>query len=111
MWRKILIFNLLLMLAAQPVAQAFAPLAGSAHAGAPVHDPAMMDCGQAGPGYCLDHDNCASGNHGSCDSLAKASSNIPASITVSRGDLYGRCRADRYSSHHTDILLRPPQNA
>jgi len=111
MWRKLFIINLLLMLALQPAAQSIGPIAGSADAGKPAHDLAMMDCGQVDSHHCVDHDNCAAGNHGSCDSISKVSANTPVLMTVAHSDTYGRSLVDRFSSHHTDILLRPPQNS
>jgi hypothetical protein len=111
MWRKILIINLLFMLVLQPAAQAIVAITGSADAGKPAHHLVTMDCGQIDPGHCVDHDNCAAGNHGGCDSISKVSSNIPALITIAGIDIYDRPLIDRFSSHHTDILLRPPQNS
>lgn len=111
MWRKILIINLLLVLVLHPAAQAIGPIADSADAGKPAHDLVMMHCGQVDPHHCVDHDNCASGNHGSCDSISKVSSNTPVLITIAASDIYDRPLVDRFSSHHTDILLRPPQDS
>ena len=111
MWRKILIINLLFMLVLQPVAQAISPIAGSADAGKPAHDSLMMDCAQVDHHHCVDHDNCAAGNHGSCDSISKVSSNTPVLITIAGSDMYDRSLVDRFSSHHTDLLLRPPQSS
>jgi hypothetical protein len=111
MWRKILIINLLLMLALQPAAQAIGPVGGTANAGEVSHDLVMMDCGQVDPDHCIDYDNCASGSHSSCDSKTRTSLFVLVSISSSSRSIYSACSAERYSSHHVERLLRPPRNA
>jgi hypothetical protein len=110
MWRKILIINLLLMLALQPVAQAIGPVVSRADSGEASQDMSMMDCGQLEHNHCVDHDNCASGSHSSCDSKSRMSSSVPLSIRSSSKNIYSACSTERYSSHHTERLLRPPRN-
>jgi len=109
MWRKILIIHLLLVLALLPVAQAIGPLAGTGDADTSSHDLVLMDCGQIDPDHCVDFGNCASGSHISCDSKSKTSLHIPVSVKNSSGNIYTARAVDRYSSHLTELLLRPPK--
>jgi hypothetical protein len=110
MWRKILFINLVLVLALQPVAQAISPVAGTADVGKASHDMTMMDCGQVDSNHCVDHDNCAYGGHSNCDSKTKASLFVPASINSSSRNIYTARSTERYSSHHSKRLLRPPRD-
>jgi hypothetical protein len=111
MWRKILIVNLLFMLALQPVAQAIGPVVSTTDAGKVSHHMITMDCGQVDPNHCIDHDSCASGSHSSCDSKTRTSLFVLVSIDSSGRITYAAGSAERYTSHHAERLLRPPRNA
>jgi len=110
MWQKSLITCLLLVLALLPVAQAIEPVIAAGDAGQAPHDLILMDCGQMDPDHCVDHDNCASGNHSSCDSKTKTS--LPAlELIINPGvNCFNVGEDDRYSSHQTALILRPPRN-
>lgn len=111
MWQKSLITYLLLMLALLPVAQAIGPVIAAGDAGQVSHDLMLMDCGQMDPNHCVDHDNCAWGNHSSCDSKTKTSSPSLELIINPGVNFYNAREDDRYSSHQTALILRPPRNA
>ena len=115
MWRKLLIIHLLLALALLPVAQAMSLVAGSPEAGHTTsqmsHAPMNMDCGLMDPNQCVDFDLCTSTGHTSCDSKTKSTLMLPA-LTINRDThVYGAQPIRQYSSHHTELLLRPPRNA
>ena len=90
---------------------ALQPVAGTGDAGNVSHDLMVMDCGQLDPNHCVNFDNCASGSHSSCDSKTKTSLTTPVSINNSSSNIYDARTGDRYSSHHAELLLRPPKNA
>jgi hypothetical protein len=114
MWRKLLIIHLLLVLTLLPVAQAMSMVAGSPEASQKTsrmsHALMNMDCGQMDPNQCVDFDTCASTGHTSCDSKTKSTLMLPA-LTINRDThVYSAQSIRQYSSHHTELLLRPPRN-
>jgi hypothetical protein len=111
MWRKILITYLLLMLALMPVAQAIEPVIAAGDAGQMSHDHMLMDCGQVDPDHCIDFDDCASGNHNGCDSKTKTGLISLEFIIYPDLTFYDSREDDRYSSHQSALILRPPRNA
>lgn len=99
------------MLALQPVAQAFGPGAGPGDDAKLVHKLMVMDCGQMDPDHCVDFDDCTAGSHSGCDSKSKTSLLAPTSINNASGNIYIARPVDRYFSHLTELILRPPRNA
>ena len=115
MWRKILIINMLLVLALQPVAHAIGPIVGPVEPGQTSHDPMTMDCGHVDPNHCVDLETGVSGGHASghasCDSKTKSTFRLPALVEHADISVYHSHHPDQYLSHHADLLLRPPRNA
>ena len=111
MWRNFLTVSLLLSLALLPVAQAMGPDASTADAGKVSQDLVIMDCGHVNPDHCVNVDDCAAGNHSNCDSKTKTSLPTLESIINPAVSFYSARQGDRYSSHQTALILRPPRNA
>lgn len=115
MWRKILIVNLLFVLALQPVAHAIGPMVGPVESGHSSHDQMTMECGHVDPDHCVDRDVCFSGGHASghasCDSKTKPTFRLPALAGHPQNHVYNSDHPGQYLSHNPDLLLRPPKNA
>ena len=99
------------MLALLPVAQAMGPGVGTEGTEKVSHDLMVMDCGQFDPDHCVDFDNCASGSHTSCESKTKTSLPILVSIDHRNRSSYIFRSNERFTSHYTELFLRPPRNA
>ena len=115
MWRKILIINLLLVLALQPVAHAIGPIVGPVEPGHTSHEQMTMECGHVDSNHCVDLETCVSGGHASghasCDSKTKSTFRLPALAGHPDSSVYSSHHAGQYLSHHADLLLRPPRNS
>ena len=108
MRHKLLILNLLLALVFLPVTQAASPPAALAEHD---HETMIMDCGHVDPGQCIDFAACVSASHASCDTNLKAAQVLAKAAAFSGGFVYAPDPAERFLSHHPELLLRPPRNA
>ncbi|HKJ49979.1 MAG TPA: hypothetical protein VKB27_00685 [Gammaproteobacteria bacterium] len=105
---KLLIFHLLFALAFLPVAQAVTPVAVP---GEIAHDQMAMDGDHVDPGHCVDFDACVCLSHASCDANLEATSTAPEPADRPTGNDFTADSPERFLSHHTERLLRPPRNA
>ena len=117
MLKKLLILNILIMVALQPVGQVFAGAGNIFHASAAdVHDGMSMhgdvsmdDCPKAGTPFCPGMDQCITSNHANCNSSSPAALVNAVSISEDRGFAFSSFAYNLYAFSRPDPLLRPPQ--
>jgi hypothetical protein len=111
MWKKLLIINLLFVLALQPVAQAISPIIGQMETDQTSHQQMTMDCGQVDPNDCVGFETCFSSGHTGCDNKSKSTLLFPALSEPLHSRIFNLHPPGQYLSHHAELLIRPPRNA
>lgn len=109
MLRKLIIINILIVIALLPVAQAVGPVAGPMESGQH-HEMVQEECTEPGYEECVDSETCILSTHTHCDSKSKFTLKLPGSFDEP-GNSKAAYSPNRYLSPQAEVLLRPPRNA